>query len=391
LIVEDIEALLDLSKFPKPTPEQRSKAKGHMQQLRRAGFSNRDIFILSDEFWEENTIKQYLKGEKAVNTTERDKIMKTIVDLMRSELTFDDVNTALSRKELLDHSKLTVEDEARLIQAINQGVELQQLSNALRELSPNEILQTNRIYKQLISKEWDIPALNLLKEVTDKHGGAIEAFKALLIMGSINELQERLDNLESLRTDKINEVIAKNQDINRQNTEILSIKTYVDMSKILINEYSFDLSSLITLMNFAKKYGPPWGALEAINKYNQLQDLDDVIKKRQIEAAKTRDELTAAKAELDEINQVTKDAYEALGGAEEKLDKVAITQGLHDLLTDPKKTQLTRDEFLNTAYAVIDGLIKYADYNPLTQSQWKGCKQSLEYVRSQTTKLIGKG
>lgn len=391
MIAEDIRALLELSKFPNPTLEQRGKARGHMQQLRRAGFTNRDIFILSDGFWKENTIKQYLKGEKIVDTTDREKIMKTIVDLLKSGLTFNDVKTTLSRNETLEEKKITIEDEVRLIQSAKQGVELKQLSDALLELSPNDIVNTNYTYKQLASKGWEMQSLNLLKEVTDKHGGAVEAFKALLLMGSIKDLQEMKANIEFLRNSKINEVIAKNQEIISFKTEILAIKTYADMSKTLINEYSFDLGSLRTLMDFAKKYGPPWEALEAINKYNQLRELDDAIKKQKIEAAKIRDEITTTQAELDEIKQVTKDAYTALGSVEENLDKVAITQGLHNLLTDPQKAQLTRNEFFNTVYAVTDGLIKYADRNPVALSQWLGCKQSLEYVRSQTTKLIGKG
>jgi hypothetical protein len=128
LIVEDIRALLNLKQYPKPTPEQKSRAKGHMQQLRRAGFTNRDIFILSNGFWKEHTIKQYLKGEKTVDTTERDKIMQTIVAFINSGLTFEDVETTLSRYEALK-DEVTTEDEVRLIQASKQGVDLQQLSH----------------------------------------------------------------------------------------------------------------------------------------------------------------------------------------------------------------------------------------------------------------------
>jgi hypothetical protein len=247
-----------------------------------------------------------------------------------------------------------------------------------------------RILQNLNDQGWHIESLDLIKEVTDKHGGPDNALKALHAMGSLKEMQEKQKKAEQIAKNKIDEAIAKDQEITRLKTENLAITTYVEMSKILIEQYSYDLNSIKTLMNFAKKYGPPWEALEAINKYNQIQEMDDTIKNQKIEATKNRDEIANTKAKLDEIQQTTNDAYTALGEVEGKLDEVAVTQGLHDILIDPKKAQLTKNEFLNTAYAVTDGLIKYTESKSVELSDWQDCKQSLEYVRSRTTKLIGK-
>ena len=62
-----------------------------MKKLKAMGYTNRDISLHIDNGWSESPIKTIHRGTRVIDTTQRDKALKLLSELVDRGLTLDDV------------------------------------------------------------------------------------------------------------------------------------------------------------------------------------------------------------------------------------------------------------------------------------------------------------
>ena len=130
LLSSTLSSLLELARIPGLSKRQRDDAVSLMKELRREGFTNRDLAVLVSNRWKEPTIKGYTRGEKVKSTEERDVVLDTFSRFTSAGKTLQDVEDYLAVRNQLDSQQLSLETIAKFfINMTSQKFNLTQLTN----------------------------------------------------------------------------------------------------------------------------------------------------------------------------------------------------------------------------------------------------------------------
>ena len=113
LLSSTLGSLLELARIPVLSRRQRDDAVSLMKELRREGFTNRDLAVLVGNRWKEPTIKKFTRGVKVRSTAERDVVLETFSRFTSAGKTLQDVEDYLAVNNQLDSQQLSFETRAR--------------------------------------------------------------------------------------------------------------------------------------------------------------------------------------------------------------------------------------------------------------------------------------
>ena len=79
-VQEIVKELLGLAKVEHPSPEVLDKAKELMRELRKMGYTNEQVSMLTGHRWKESTVKLYTRGTTVKDPSPKQKVMDLLAD-----------------------------------------------------------------------------------------------------------------------------------------------------------------------------------------------------------------------------------------------------------------------------------------------------------------------
>jgi len=132
-----IKELLTLASMKPLSKENLARAKQIMIELRKNGFTSRDLSELTDGAWSEPTIKSYTSGTSVEDSAQKKDSMNVLRELLTRDLTIDHVSSFLSANSKLKADGVTLEEISSLhaqMTALEMDVEdLVEMHNGLAE------------------------------------------------------------------------------------------------------------------------------------------------------------------------------------------------------------------------------------------------------------------
>jgi hypothetical protein len=340
--------LLELASLPRRSDSQREEAVSFMKELRGHGFTNRDVEVLVGGRWKEATIKRYTRGVKVGSTEERDLVLETYSRFVDAGKTLQDVEDYLTVNNLLDSKQVSLETIVHFFTGLtSQKVNVLKFTDLYMEIedqeySVTEIVKDMDALRSLEQNDISRETMRGLNEETIKFGGlesflkVISAYKDLQGLLKAKSEAVQLFNEQRLDLEKIE------SEIQVTHAKSLTIQTYYNVAESLVYDHSFDIRSLNTLMDVAKKYGNPSRIFEALNAYKNLQAFKTEIDAMRIEIGRLEEERSAKEAEIASLNRFLERANRAIGeveaGYKNRLTVQIIAElvdGVGDIEIDP--------------------------------------------------------
>ena len=276
LLSSTLGSLLELARIPVLSRRQRDDAVSLMKELRREGFTNRDLAVLVGNRWKEPTIKKFTRGVKVRSTAERDVVLETFSRFTSAGKTLEDVEDYLSVKNHLDSQDLSFEIITTFfIKMTSQEFNLTKLTNLYWEIEKQEYTVADisgglDVLRSLKLEGILIDTIKELKEATNRFGGLDDFLKAIMTYEGLHDLNAAKALATDLLYQQQLELKKIESEINETQAQALTIISYMNVAESLVSQHSFDLHSLNTLMGVAKKYSNPSQILEALNSYKNL-------------------------------------------------------------------------------------------------------------------------
>jgi Arc/MetJ-type ribon-helix-helix transcriptional regulator len=372
-----LSSLLELARIPGLSKRQRDDAVSLMKELRREGFTNRDLAVLVSNRWKEPTIKGYTRGEKVKSTEERDVVLDTFSRFTSAGKTLQDVEDYLAVKNQLDSQQLSIDTIAYFfINMTSQKFNLTQLTNLYWEIEDLEytvadISEGLNALRRLELENISIETMKELKEATNRFGGLDDYIKAINTYENIQDLS----NAKSLAVDLLYEQHLElkkiESEINETQAQALAIITYMNVAKSLVSQHSFDLFSLNTLMEVAQKYGNPSQILEAINSYKNLGSFKTECEALRIEVKRLEEDRATKEAEILALNRFIEKANRAIGEIEASHKKSLTVQAIAEIVDGTGEIEIDPLRFKQTSLRFLLGINQYAKQHSDILIDWE--------------------
>jgi tetratricopeptide (TPR) repeat protein len=296
-LVEQAIAELQLLALKKPLQAyDLSKAKQMMTILRQAGYHNQEVSKLTNGAWAEPTIKAYMRGvvvnDSSINRNEVD----LIADMVKTGLSFDDVNLAISLKKDLDSRGLSLKCLSSFLQgATKAGMSIDpliRLSEDLTRILPEssiDDLASMITYKDELKKDGiGILELQNLSNVAKKYGGLSGLLNAINAFGNLKSFHDEIAKGSAQKEEIGRKLASMKVDIEAIQAKKEAIQRPLKLYEELKFE-GFDQIALESLAYTCRKYNRNMKeVLEAVNTYLNLADIKQ--KAKEAEATKQREE-----------------------------------------------------------------------------------------------------
>jgi hypothetical protein len=152
------------------------RAKDLMASLKEAGYTNKEISILTGEKWSEPTVKLYTRGTNTKDSTPKDNATKVISEMISKGLTFEQVIQATSIKSEIEKAEgnITLQDLLNLVEKAKKS-NIRDISEVIELF--NRLKEESRLSSLLFNQLSD---LLYYKSELEKKGITIEHLKQIL-------------------------------------------------------------------------------------------------------------------------------------------------------------------------------------------------------------------
>jgi predicted nucleic acid-binding Zn-ribbon protein len=291
-LIQDAVAELQLLAIKKPLEGANlSRAKELMKTLRTAGYTNQEVSDLTSGAWTEPTIKQYTRGVEVVDSSAKRSEISLMSEMVRVNLSFEDIKFALSLKSDLESKGLNLNYVSQFLAgAAKVGLTvgpLVLLSQDLSKIMPDPTIDNlaDVVVSNDMLKKLGVGPLELKNfcNMAKKHGGmngmlnSINAFEslkaiqdeAIKVSGEKEQVQKKIDGLKS----DIKELEHEKEAFRRPS------RLYDDLQLA-----GFDVISLNSLSYICHRHNTSAGkVLDAVKDFTNLSEI-----RQEVEQAKAR-------------------------------------------------------------------------------------------------------
>ncbi|MCK4817141.1 hypothetical protein KA005_15330, partial [bacterium] len=160
-------------------------------------------------------------------------------------------------------------------------------------------------------------------------------------------------------------------EINEAQARALSIISYMNVAQSLVSDHSFDLHSLNTLLEVARKYGSPTVILEALNSYQNLQKFKTEIDAIRIEIGRLVEERRVKEAEIVSLNRFIERANRAIGEIEAGYKNSLTVQVIAELVNGIGEIEIDPFRFKQISLLFLLGINQFAKKHSSVLVDWE--------------------
>ena len=288
-IVHELQNLASKSILSKSEHE---SARQLMRHLKELGMSNEDISKLSKGKWTPSTVKFYTPGIRPTHPNPWEGAVALLDKLISTELTLDDVGTAVAVSENLKSDGIRLDQVVDLLLVADScSVEVTDLirqQELLKEfgLSPKDVSESLSLKDKLDKQGLKLDSLAPLVKLARNYGEPHQIIQALSKYASLSELSEQVNSINGKLESLNQQMEEKCRQMEEASASLTQLKAPIEAYEKAV-ELGFNQNELAKLAGLTKKYGGVKEILEAIKSYANYSDI--------------RNKNTKAKAELSEV------------------------------------------------------------------------------------------
>ena len=269
----------------------------------------------------------------------------------------------------LDEAGLTFDGCANLVRNLRLlGVDTLDLLKLSDELTGKGL--TAKSIRSNIDLNDELKAKGITVEIQKEILAAAKSYgDPQSILGMVNAsggLDQLASEQSKMRQDLAEAKSEKEQvmrEKERLETESLVYKSYIDIVRLLVKKYSFDLSSINELLSLAEKYGNPIQIIRAVNVHHGMLDLQAKLREVQTRLHTTEEDLADKEATLKVKEENLAKANQLLGEIRANQAQSLRLQIVSDLIMKPKGVKATVNELARICLIVLIGVKEYTEYN----------------------------
>jgi hypothetical protein len=364
-----------------------------MKDLRRIGFTNREIMVMTGMRWKESSIKKYTRGVKVVSRKEKDRVLSAVRELVASDKTVEEVEDFLVfKKKIATHVSMDTFVTMGL-DFIGSGIPLNDfvdlyiaLKDSNRSLDDLQVgLERLGILK---GHDIGLKELQILVRLTSKFGGLESIHEAFKDYESLEDMQKIIEHAEKyLETLAIS---AKEKELNIKELEQKGqvLKLHLETVKYLYDN-NFDLVALENLMELAKKIGEPFKVFKMLLKYGKKEEIEKEISELVEKKSILNEEIEKINMKLKILEEFIENANQKLGEIEANQKNSITAQNIFDLLNEGGDIEIDPHRFKNILLGFLlsikNHFEKYSDSYPKWQS---GHSSTLKFLINAVTDIM---
>ncbi len=387
LIIDLAQELIELCKTKKHSDLQHTRSVELLKGLRELGFTSVELCAITGGYWAEPTIRKYTRGVVALDTVEHDKALGVFSDFASKGYALEDYEEYKKAKALLDSNDLSFETVVLFgtnLQKIDSTIgELDKLSKEIanQPLTVPEIKRDFDLNTELGKKGFTKEVLVEIRGAAAKYGAPATVLQALNAYGTLGRLQSELNETEKMCTDALTELKRINAEKEGVVAETLTIKTWVDIVKMLMLDYHFDKSSFRTLYELAKKHGNPLEVMSAVNDYGSLKAIEDKLAEDNVTKKNLEGEISERNVTLRDLDEKIASRNQIIGEIRAKHEASSRLQDVSSLIMNPKGVRSSPEELSRTVMLILSGLKEYQRIHPEDSAKMKtSLGQSIDWL-----------
>jgi hypothetical protein len=378
MILPIIKELSMLCRVPKLGSEQRDKAYDLMRRLREHGFTNHELFVMVRGKISEISIKRNTAGVEVRDTKEHDEIIEQIADFADQGYEVGDIEDYKTSKAVLEKVNLTFSGCAKFAEdLLLLGVDtpgLLRLSDELtsENLTAKSIRKNIDLNEELSKKKITVEIQQEIRDAANSYGNPVNILKIVNASGGlhivVSEIVKAKDELAQAKVEK--DQVQREKE--RLENDSVGFKSYVDVAKLLVTKYGFDLSSVNELMSLAGKHGTPVGVIQAVNSYNEFSELQAKLREAQTKLHITEVDLANKETVLKGKEENIAKANQLLGEIRANHAQSFRLQIVSDLLTRPREVMAPMREVAGICLALLLGVRDYSESHKEESERFRG-------------------
>jgi len=282
--------------------ENQARAKHLMIELRKQGFTNKEISDLEDGTWSEPTVKLYTSGTAVENSSVKKDTIDQLKELVNRNLSLDDVSSFLSVEGDLRAKGVSIEDvSSMLVESMNEGVSIKDLSLTHKDmtehdLSSAELKETLSYRKEIESRGGTREILKGILESAERYGDCPKVLDGINEYGSIQQIRSNIDDLNLEQQKKERQIKGLEENIGKLEEKKSFAEGTIKLYKS-IRSKGYTEENLKALTESSEKYGGVDEVLDVVNSCIDASKFKVEIEDLKRKKADEESELKRVKAE----------------------------------------------------------------------------------------------
>lgn len=332
-----------------------------LRSLREFGFTSHELSILVRGKPAESTIKRETRGVKVGDKSEHNEIIEALRDFVDQGNNLGDLGEYKKAKAALG-GKASFSDCTRLASnLVAVGADLGELVDLSREIAEHHLtakaIRDNISFNQMLhDKGLTVQLQHKIVDTADKYGGAEKVLDHMVFVGGSVQLTKQYSVLKDYLKTLDAEVNESRAIKAGYDAEAMKVKSYVDIVRMLVDDYLYDIESLRNLHEVARKFGDHLAVLAALKAYADLNAIKGELSAKRDELRDVNVQRKAADAELARLRGFIDEANGKISEIRERHARSRMLQLASDLFTNPNGVRSSSEDLKCLSIAFLGGL-----------------------------------
>lgn len=278
-IEEKIKSLRNLGNIKPLSQEDLEKAKECMIDLKKNGFSSREISELTGGAWNSSTVRNYVSGVAVTDSSEKARISTLLVGMIEKDISIKDVEDSVSINDALGNVSI-MEVVSLLGDSKSSGIRVSEILEMHKKITQlmdlNQLKQVLDYQTKFESSNLSLDHLRKISDVCDSLGGFGKVLQALEEYGSLQVMEEERKKLLAGKNQLEAAIDSLKYQLSGLNEKKAEAQATLELSDRLV-EKGLDKQALEELEKAYIKYGSIANVLAMIKQYSSARELEGKI------------------------------------------------------------------------------------------------------------------
>ncbi len=354
--------------------------------LRGAGYTNQWLEDFTEGRLPSGSIKRWTRGIEVRDTSGKDELMGELRAFVEGGQRVSDLSGYAEAKKTLDLVPMTFAQCEKFVgNLLKLDAELPEFIKLHQELADTGltakgIIKTNELRKNLDGKGLKIEVEEEIYKAANRHGDGEAVLKGLAATESLRSIMIEVIAQKEESDEYAGKIASQRTELSNLVNETVSYRGTVDVAKTLM-KHGFDLNACNELLKAAEKYGSAPGTIGAVNRYNDVKEINESVEGKKAEFNSWEAGVKKLQAENASMLNQNAEANQLLGQIEEKYRHSKYLQDMASIVTDPQGARIPGPALARIGVSFLTGFMMCAEASPdQNRKIIAAVRRNVEYV-----------
>jgi regulator of replication initiation timing/cation transport regulator ChaC len=307
-----VKELVDLAQRHPVKGVDLSRAKGLMRTLKQSGYTNNEIYHLTDKSWSESTIKLYTRNTTGTQRSLKTNHLKLFDEIIRNNLSMVELKKSLLFISELTYEASTFDDIIAILQYFQKEKSMiPYLTEFLSKLKDDgikveKLVQLAQYKDELDARGYDLDFMGRLFEFEKKYADRQKALQSIIAYDGIAQIESELGKTRNEWNELKTDIMSQKKELAKLMIQKEKLRTEISIAEEL-SFLGLTIMMLRELKELAGKYGHDIASLvKAINKYGEITELDSNLSSLLTEKANLNDSVEKLQTKCEHFGDLSK-------------------------------------------------------------------------------------